>query len=198
MGYTETRMRSPGAFAEVESETTLVALLERYRAGDRTALGEFIEQMYPYVYRFVYRLIGSNRHDVHEDLVQAALERLCYAIAGFEGRSRITTFVFGVCYRVVSRHRRAERIRTFFRRAARDACGPQELVPPDELLERERLLAQARRALEQLQGEERAAFVLHEIEGLPLDEVATVLGCSTRTVKRRLRAARLKLTEVRR
>jgi RNA polymerase sigma factor (sigma-70 family) len=36
-------------------------------------------------------------------------------------------------------------------------------------------------------------MVLHEIEELPLEEVAQALGCSTRTVKRRLRSAREKL-----
>jgi DNA-directed RNA polymerase specialized sigma24 family protein len=35
--------------------------------------------------------------------------------------------------------------------------------------------------------------VLHELEELPLDEVALALRCSTRTVKRRLRSARDRL-----
>ena len=52
-----------------------------------------------------------------------------------------------------------------------------------------------RAALDMLDGEERSAFVLHEVEELPLEDVAAVLRCSTRTVKRRLRSARTKLLE---
>jgi len=58
-------------------------------------------------------------------------------------------------------------------------------------------VALARAALDRLDSEERAAFVLHEVEDLPLEEVATALDCSTRTVKRRLRAARDKLIAAR-
>ena len=54
-------------------------------------------------------------------------------------------------------------------------------------------MVETRAALDALDGEERSAFVLHEVEELPLEDVAAVLRCSTRTVKRRLRAARGKL-----
>jgi DNA-directed RNA polymerase specialized sigma24 family protein len=40
--------------------------------------------------------------------------------------------------------------------------------------------------------------VLYEVEELPLDEVAVALRCSTRTIKRRLQAARKKLLVARR
>jgi RNA polymerase sigma-70 factor (ECF subfamily) len=174
-------------------EEGLRALVERHRAGDPAALNAFMAAIYPSVRRIVYRLAGSHGRDAHEDLVQNALEQVCRALDGFEGRARVTTWVFGICHRVVARARRYERVRSWFRRDAEEACLPADPVPPDERLHHERRLAAARAALERLGGEERAAFVLHEIEELPLDEVATALRCSTRTVKRRLRAARLQL-----
>ena len=76
-----------------------------------------------------------------------------------------------------------------------DATLPQASAAADDLLDRGRAVASARAALDTLDGEERAAFVLHEVEELPLEDVAAVLRCSTRTVKRRLRAARGKLLE---
>ena len=48
-------------------------------------------------------------------------------------------------------------------------------------------------AIDALGADERAAFVLFEVEELPLADVAVALGCSTRTIKRRLRSARAKL-----
>lgn len=46
------------------------------------------------------------------------------------------------------------------------------------------------RALEGLSGDQRAVFVLYELEGLPMREVAQALGCPRFTAHTRLRAAR--------
>jgi RNA polymerase sigma-70 factor (ECF subfamily) len=179
--------------ARASSEAGWVALLERHRSGDQAALNELMRAIYPSIRRIIFRFAGPRRSDVSEDLVQAALEQICRSLHHFEGRSRLSTFVFGICHRVVARHRRYDRVRSWYARDAEEATLPQTPLPPDALLERAHVVADARRALDGLDGEERAAFVLHEVEELQLDEVAEVLRCSTRTVKRRLRAAREKL-----
>jgi RNA polymerase sigma-70 factor (ECF subfamily) len=186
-------MNPRSAPAQRDSEAALNALLERHRAGDGSALNSIMVEIYPLVHRFVYRLVGVRRQDLHEDLVQSSLEQLCTAIDGFEGRSRVTTFVYGICYRVVARHRRSERIRNLFRSAAEDATLPSGQAPADDQLDRARLVAQAHRELDRLSADERAAFVMHELEDLGLDEVAAAMRCSTRTVKRRLRSARARI-----
>jgi RNA polymerase sigma-70 factor (ECF subfamily) len=182
---------------DADPEVTLSALVERHRAGDPAALNAFMVEIYPSIHRIVYRLAGPRGRDAHEDLVQTSLEQVCRSITSFEGRSRVTTFVFGICHRVVARSRRYDRVRSWFKRDAEEATLPQGTAPPDDLLENAQAVHSARAALELLGGEERSAFVLHEVEDLPLEEVAAALHCSTRTVKRRLRAARQKLLEVR-
>jgi RNA polymerase sigma-70 factor (ECF subfamily) len=167
--------------------------LARHRSGDPGALNALMAAIYPLIHRFVFRLAYSSARDAREDLVQNALEQVCRSIGGFEGRSRFSTFVFAICHKVVARACRYERVRGWFRRDAEDACLPQPAAAPDEQLEGARRLSVARAALEQLHVEERTAFVMHELEELPLDEVAVALSCSTRTVKRRLRCARAKL-----
>ncbi len=178
---------------DADPEARLSALVERHRAADPSALNELMVEIYPSIHRIIYRLAGSRGRDQHEDLVQTALEQVCRSIHSFEGRSRVTTFVFGICHRVVARSRRYDRVRAWFKRDAEDATLPQGSAPPEELLAQAQAVAGARAALAELGGEERAAFVLHEVEDLPLEEVASALKCSTRTVKRRLRAARQKL-----
>ena len=182
---------------DADPETRLCALVERHRAGDPSALNAFMTEIYPSIHRIIYRLAGVRGRDAHEDLVQTALEQVCRSIGSFEGRSRVTTFVFGICHRVVARSRRYDRVRSWFRRDAEEATLPQGTAPPDELMDHAQSVVAARAALDQLGGEERSAFVLHEVEDLPLEEVAAALHCSTRTVKRRLRAAREKLLETR-
>jgi RNA polymerase sigma-70 factor, ECF subfamily len=182
--------------AHHDLEPAFQALVERHRSGDPSALNALMTEIYPSIHRIVFRLAGLRDRDTHEDLVQASLEQVCRSIDAFEGRSRFTTFVFGICHRVVARARRYDRVRSWFRRDAEAVCIPQEQpsnAAPDERYDHEVQLVAARNALSALQGEERTAFVLHEIEELPLEEVAAALSCSTRTVKRRLRAAREKL-----
>jgi len=165
----------------------------RHRSGDPNALNALMVAIYPLIHRFMYRLARASDRDAREDLVQNALEQVCRSIGGFEGRSRFSTFVFAVCHRVAARSRRYERVRGWFKRDAEDACSPQGGAAPDELLDDARNLAVARAALDRLELEERTAFVMHELEELPLDEIAVALRCSTRTVKRRLRSARAQL-----
>jgi RNA polymerase sigma-70 factor, ECF subfamily len=171
--------------------SALEALWSRHRAGDPRALNELMHALYPTIHRIIFRL--SSRHDAHDDLVQAALEQVCRSLGAFAGRARLSSFVFGICHRVVARSCRYDRVRSWYQRDAMLATQAAEPPRADELFERARGVAEARRVLERLGADERAAFVLFEVEGLPLEEVASVLDCSTRTVKRRLRTARTKL-----
>src|SRR5678816_1040984 len=116
-------------------EPALAALVERHRAGDPSALNALMTQLYPSIHRIVFRLAGPRGREQHEDLVQAALEQVCRSIDAFEGRSRLTTFVYGICHRVVARSRRYERVRSWFKRDAEEATLPQGTAPPDDLLE---------------------------------------------------------------
>lgn len=78
-------------------------------------------------------------------------------------------------------------------RAARRAAGVPGGRPPDgELAEAEwfRLLD---RALDALPFEQKTVFVLAEVQGLALDEVAAIEGVPLGTVKSRLSRAKTKL-----
>jgi RNA polymerase sigma-70 factor (ECF subfamily) len=170
-------------------EPSLFELAQRHQDGDPVALRAFMVAVHPHVSRIVFRLAGAGPE--FEDLVQSCLEQLCRALAGFAGRSRITTFVFAVCHRVIWRQRRSERLRRLFRlRTHESVLLPQEAPGPEASLERRQLLQEAAEVLSRLSFQERSVFVLHELEELPLGDVAQALGCSTRTVKRRLRSAR--------
>jgi len=185
--------RSP---AEREEQPEAGAtLIERCRSGDSSALSELVAAVYPQVNRFIYRLVGPI--NAREDLVQTALEQVCKSVRSYRGSARFSTFVYGICARVVSRHRRAERVRSWFSKAEEETLMPREDTDPHLALQRVRALADAKAVLATLDAEEREVFVLHELEHQPLEELAAALNCSTRTVKRRLRSAREKIVGAR-
>ena len=151
-------------------------MLDRHRAGDPRRSTRSRARLYPSIHRIVYRLAGSRHRDAHEDLVQAALQQVCRSLDSFEGRSRLSSFVFGICHRVVARASRYDRVRSWYRRDAELATTSSEPVRADELCDRARSVDDARKRLDRLTSDERAAFVMFEVEELPLEDVAATLG----------------------
>lgn len=73
---------------------------------------------------------------------------------------------------------------------------PARPASPDQELEQLDRQAQLARALEQLPFKERSAVVLRDIEGLPVDEVARILGIAEVTVRSHLSRGRLRLQKI--
>jgi RNA polymerase sigma-70 factor (ECF subfamily) len=72
-----------------------------------------------------------------------------------------------------------------------EAVPEQGVDPPQEdEVERRRALALLDGALDQLDDDKRAVFVLFELEQVPMVEVAEAVGCPLQTAYSRLHAAR--------
>ena len=68
-------------------------------------------------------------------------------------------------------------------------------LPPEESLLRQEALAHLQQAIARLPAWYRAVYVLAEVEALPHQEIATILGLTVSTAKTRLHRARLLLRE---
>ena len=128
------------------------------------------------------------------DLPDAMQEVLCVVhrrLGSFDGQSRLTTWLFGICLRVASTLRRGQRRR----REEPLALQPEQVAPVESSHpERQALVNDARRrlncALEALDPEKRAVLVMFELEGMGCAEIATLLGVPKGTVFSRLSHAR--------
>ncbi|MEY4578720.1 MAG: hypothetical protein RL701_3423 [Pseudomonadota bacterium] len=109
----------------------------------------------------------------------------------FEGRSRLTTWLFAICQRVASDYRRSAAIRREIATDARDIEGfevSQQASTSSVDVERRQRVAEA--ILDKLPEAQRVVFVLFELEELSGDEIAALLGVPVGTVRSRLRLAR--------
>lgn len=141
--------------------------------------------------RFVWRVLvrlGVARADV-ADACQEVFLVVHRRLSEFdERRASLHSWLYGICLRVASEHRR----RRPQRREAPLERAPElttAATPESALLQRrawERLAA----VLSQLDGAKREVFVLYELEQLPMPEVAALLGCPLQTAYSRLHAAR--------
>lgn len=142
---------------------------------------------------FVWRCL--RRQGVREsdlmDLTQKVFLTAFVKLPEFEGRSRISSWLFGICQRVASDYRRSAPVR---REVPTDTSeldkysDPQQEQAHQSDVRRRASLAEA--ILSKLPEEQQLVFVLFEIEELPGQEIAELLELSLGTVRSRLRLAR--------
>jgi RNA polymerase sigma-70 factor (ECF subfamily) len=146
----------------------------------------------PFVERVLRRAGVAERDvpDARQDVFVVAHRRL----SSFEGRGRLSTWLYRIAWNVASEYRR----RAYVRREQLGACsGDAEaaLTAQDDdaqalRLEHRELLAHALHALDALDDDKREAFVLAEVLGLSMREVAARAGVPLKTAFSRAYAAR--------
>lgn len=176
-------------------------LLDRIRAGDLSACDECVARYAPFIHRLALRLTGDEAEA--EDVVQETFLNAFRAIASFEGRSELSTWLYRIATNIVMMRRRRlqpERIPVDGLDETEEAgATPPALLDPCCLPERDYETAETWAALEQaireLPESLRVVFVLRELEGLSTEATAAALGLSPDVVKTRLYRARLRLRE---
>ncbi len=139
-----------------------------------------------YVWRTL-RYLGVPEADL-PDLSQEVFVVVHRKLGEFEGRSSMRTWLHGICKRVAAARRRKAHVR----RERLDSTPPDATLDAsqDEALARRQQLQILQRILSELDDDKRAVFVLFEIEGMPMKEVAQTVGCPLQTAYSRLKAAR--------
>lgn len=149
------------------------------------SFSEIFREHGPYLWRALLGL-GVWPGDV-DDACQEVFLVVHRRLPEFDGRA-LGSWLYAICLRVASDYRRSARIRN----EVPVEQLPEAHAPPKQVESvftrelGERLLA----ALDRLDEDRRAAFVLYEIQELPLREVADAIGCPLQTAYSRLQSAR--------
>lgn len=133
------------------------------------------------------RHLGIKDADV-DDVAQEVFVTVHRKLPEFEGRSKLRTWLYAICLRVASDHRRrAYMVRERVTDSPRNDTGERRGDEPDTHVESRAFVQQL---LDGLDEDKRVVLVLYEIEGLTMREVAEVVGCPLQTAYSRLHAAR--------
>jgi RNA polymerase sigma-70 factor (ECF subfamily) len=126
-----------------------------------------------------------------EDALQEVFMVVHTKLATFDGTSRVSTWLFGICLRVASGQRRkAYRHREHAVGNLEEAAGAVATPSAEAALLEHEALQNLEKVLAALELERRAVFVMFEIEGIGCPEIAALLGLPLGTVHSRLAAAR--------
>lgn len=174
-------------------------LAARAREGDDQAFEELIRQYHGKLYGLIYNMT-SNREDT-EDLLQEVFTKAHSSLKRFEGKSSFYTWIYRIAINrtinYLKRRRKrqtlsldsidgaVERDRAYLELSSRES--PVRDVRLTELQER------LNKALLTLSEKHRTVVVMHDIQGIPHQEIAKVLGVSEGTLRSRLFYARQQL-----
>jgi RNA polymerase sigma-70 factor (ECF subfamily) len=196
----------------VHSQTAIrledAILVDRLQSGDLAAFAELIDRYQDRLYNAQLRMVGDAEDA--RDLTQETFLRALSAIPSFRGTSQVYTWLFRIGMNLAMNHRRRGQREKAMRdprgghdpRVVRQAehllreAGNRTEPPPDCQLEAAERRELVRRAIDELQPEQRAIIILRDIENLDYEQIAEVLDVAIGTVKSRLHRARMALREM--
>jgi len=162
------------------------ALLAAHLAGDAQAFTTLVQRHQGRLWAVALRTLGDREEAA--DALQDALLSAYRAAGSFRGDARVTTWLHRVVVNAC-----LDRLR---RKKARPTVPLPEDTDPadprDPLAERETAI-EIEAALAALPPEQRAAIVLVDVQGMPVDDAAQVLGVPPGTVKSRCSRGRARL-----
>jgi RNA polymerase sigma-70 factor (ECF subfamily) len=184
------------------SDTSLIA---RCQKADIAAFNEIVARYKGKIYNYVYRMTG-NAEDA-EDLTQEVFVRMYTSSGTFRADASLSTWLFRIAGNLcVDAFRRGKKTRGLVHSLDAPIAGDEDDggatrdVPdlsnaPETLLSRKELGAQIQTALQKLPPKLRSAVILHDVEGLPYEEIAVAEGVPLGTVKSRIFNGRVALRE---
>lgn len=168
-----------------EGELTDLELAAAVASGDRQALAAFVEAYHPGVFRYMVSLL--LRMEDAEDLAMETMLSAQHSVRRYRGDASLKTWVHRIAYHEFTHWQRRQRLWLPLRHDLTKAERTFADIDDAEAV---------RHALALLPEKLRQPFVLHEINELPLTEVAAVLNVPLGTVKTHTFQARQRLREL--
>ena len=175
-------------------ESTDIELIEMVRGGDSDSFRYIVDRHTRLIHRVAYRITGNSADA--DDVVQETFLRAYRQIHTYQSRASVATWLHRIAVNcaldlIDSRRRRDSRF---------EAVEDMSLLPSaDAAPDRRAHAAEVQRAIDTamngLTAKERAAFVLRHFEGVPLEEIGTILGTRLNATKNTIFRAVKKLRE---
>src|SRR5512146_3313882 len=178
-----------------------VELAARFAAKDPIAVRLVTTRNNQRLFRTAWSIL-KNRAEA-EEVVQETYLRALGALAKFEGRSALSTWLTRIAINeALTRKRAAQRRAAAFDGSSvlvmdeyreKMMSSPERRLSPEADLVRKQMAGMLEKAIAALPDNFRTVFVLRGIEGLSVEEVGETLGIPPETVRTRFLRARQKI-----
>jgi RNA polymerase sigma-70 factor (ECF subfamily) len=186
---------SPPRSGRADTATLDAALLDELRAGHSMVADAFCRSVWPQVDRTVRRLTGGD-HNEADDFSQLAVIELVRTIGSYRGECALDTWIAAVTAHVVYKQlRRAHRGRHLSLDLVQEHRLPSSCPNAERDLAVRQVLDRILAHLDAVGDKLAESFVLHDVFGYSLREVAHLTGASEAAVQSRLSRGRRRLHE---
>jgi RNA polymerase sigma-70 factor (ECF subfamily) len=177
-------------------------LVGRCQKGDEKAFEELVSKYQQTVLNVVYHNIGY-RADV-EDVAQKIFSKIYFSLPKFDNKRPFFPWLYRItinqCYDELRRTRR-RKYRTFTELNLEETDAIEKLmnqnetapVPADEGREMHALL---HKLLDQIPAQQKAAIVLRDLEEVPYEKMAKIMGCTEQAARLKVFRARARLRDL--
>lgn len=157
--------------------------------GDEAAVRQLFRTHVDRLHRHASRILGVDDPDV-EDVVQQTFMAALDGAASFDGRSQVSTWLFGIVTRRALDAARGRWRRQRWSRLTEVVGMGFAGGQPDRAFD---AVDEATALLARLSPEQRLVFVMHDVEGYTFAEISGLTDVGISTLHSRLKAARSKL-----
>ena len=174
-------------------------LVRRAQARDLDAYAELMQRYQRRIYALIYNMTGNNEDT--EDLIQDVFLKAYSALEKFQGKSSFYTWVYRIAVnRTINfvkkrKKRQAASLNDVDSGVERDEAYVElsSKSTPFRDARNSEIFEKLNAALQKLSEKHRTVVVMHDIEGIPHDRIAEIIGVSSGTVRSRLFYARRQL-----
>ena len=187
--------------AEESAEREAVQdLVRQAKAGDLGAYDDLVRRYQDRIYGLAYHL--TSNHEEANDIAQETFIKAWRALPGFKGDASFYTWIYRIAYNHTLNLLKSRRMRTThlsLNDMDLNAENNPDLVAlasdhtPHRDARISELSERMNQALQRLSAEHRAVVTLHDVQGLPHEEIARIVGVNPGTVRSRLHYARQQL-----
>ena len=173
--------------------------VELAKIGDTAAFNKLVNLYHSRIYTLTYQMT-SNREDA-EDLTQEIFVKAFEALPRFKGRSSFYTWLYRIgINKTINYRKKRNRNRPLSLDAMEQEVKQDESYhdlsskdSPLRNLSLSELQLKLNEAMQRLSEKQRTVVVMHDMQGMPHDEIAKVVGVSVGTIRSRLFYARRQL-----
>lgn len=164
-------------------------MIQQLAEGKTNAFQQFVVQYQDYVFTIVYRIV--NQTEDAEDIAQEVFVKAYKYIKNFDGKSKLSTWLYRIAVNTAISHRRRKKYYT----TELTDTNQQSTVKQEDRIKTKEQKKYIQQAFQLLSEDDVTLLTLFYLRELSLKEIADIIKLEQNNVKVKLYRARKRLAE---